>query len=110
MRTPILLTALLFAGAVQAENCSIDLKADDQMKFDQAKVDEGLKVLAPYQSSSAAGASLAARRSASARASLARLTSLRRARVYSTSSRASAAWRGVAGSAADASSAASWAS
>ncbi len=36
----ILTTAglLLFAGFAQAENCVIDLKSDDAMKFDQASV------------------------------------------------------------------------
>lgn len=32
------LFALVFAGSVQAENCTIDLKADDAMKFDKTEV------------------------------------------------------------------------
>lgn len=34
----LLLAGLLFAGAAQAENCVIDLKGDDAMKFDKAEV------------------------------------------------------------------------
>jgi azurin len=38
MRTLVLLAALMSSGLVHAENCSIDLKADDAMKFDQHSV------------------------------------------------------------------------
>jgi azurin len=38
MRTLLCLALLGFAAGAQAENCVIDLKADDQMKFDQAEV------------------------------------------------------------------------
>lgn len=34
----LLLAGLLMAGTAQAENCVIDLKGDDAMKFDQAEV------------------------------------------------------------------------
>lgn len=34
----LFLFALLFAGAAHADNCSIDLKADDAMKFDKTDV------------------------------------------------------------------------
>ena len=33
-----LLAGLLMAGTAQAENCVVDLKGDDAMKFDQAEV------------------------------------------------------------------------
>ena len=33
-----LIAGLLLAGSAQAENCSIDLKADDAMKFDKTEV------------------------------------------------------------------------
>lgn len=38
MRTLLCLALLGLAFSAQAENCVIDLKADDQMKFDQAEV------------------------------------------------------------------------
>jgi azurin len=37
MRT-FLIAGLLLAGTAQAENCTIDLKADDAMKFDKTEV------------------------------------------------------------------------
>ena len=37
MRT-LILASLLLAGTAQAENCVIDLKGDDAMKFDKAEV------------------------------------------------------------------------
>ncbi len=38
MRTLVILAVLMSSGLVHAENCSIDLKADDAMKFDQHSV------------------------------------------------------------------------
>lgn len=38
MRTILLLAGLAVAGAVHAENCTIDLKGDDAMKFDKTEV------------------------------------------------------------------------
>lgn len=38
MRTLVLLAALMSSSLVHAENCSIDLQADDAMKFDQHSV------------------------------------------------------------------------
>jgi len=38
MRAALLLLGLAAAGMAQAENCSIDLKGDDAMKFDKADV------------------------------------------------------------------------
>lgn len=38
MRILTLSSLLLFAGFAQAENCVIDLKSDDAMKFDKASV------------------------------------------------------------------------
>ncbi len=38
MRTLIFTTLFLLAGVAQAENCVIDLKSDDAMKFDKAEV------------------------------------------------------------------------
>lgn len=38
MRTLILVAGLLAAGFAQAENCSIDLKGDDAMKFDKTEI------------------------------------------------------------------------
>lgn len=38
MRTALLLLGFAAAGAVHAENCSIDLKGDDAMKFDKTEV------------------------------------------------------------------------
>ena len=35
---PIALAALLFAGGAVAENCTIDLDGNDQMKFDKSEV------------------------------------------------------------------------
>ena len=38
MRIVIAASLLLFAGFAQAKNCVIDVKGDDQMKFDKASV------------------------------------------------------------------------
>lgn len=38
MRLALSILALLAAGSVQAANCTIDLKGDDMMKFDQKSV------------------------------------------------------------------------
>jgi azurin len=35
---PLILSALFLAGAANADTCTIDLKADDAMKFDKAEV------------------------------------------------------------------------
>lgn len=39
MRNPLLLSTLLLAGVAQAQECTIDLKGDDQMKFDKTTVE-----------------------------------------------------------------------
>ncbi|MEO8960214.1 MAG: azurin [Rudaea sp.] len=38
LRTLVLLSALMISGLVQAENCSIDLKAGDAIKFDRQSI------------------------------------------------------------------------